>query len=263
MKRLLAILLGLITCFSCVMATGCNDDDVSKETLVIEYYKAGYGQKWIDDLAKEYTNRTGQKVITIPREGDKGVDSMATSFKSGTSETDLYFTKSPSFADIYKGTAAAGGKTYETWYADISDVYNATIEGENIAVKDKMFDAFEAYYKMPEEGKYYDNKYYFFPWVTGMMGIVINMDVWDTFASGKEFPRTTDEFLALCNELKGAMTNSEASLPETQRKGIAPFIYSLSNEYFTSYYQIFMNQYHGDEAMDGFYKGIGPDGERY
>lgn len=263
MKRLLAILLGLITCFSCVMATGCNDDEVIKDTLVIEYYKGGYGEEWIQDLAKEYTNRTGQKVITIPNEGNQGVETMATRLKSGTSETDLYFTKAPSFADIYKGTAVAGGKTYATWFADISDVYNATIEGEGVTVKGKMFDAFEAYYKMPADGKYYDNKYYFFPWVTGTMGIVVNMDVWDTFASGKEFPRTTDEFLALCNELKGAMTASEASLPDTQKKGIAPFIYSLSDEYFTSYYQIFMNQYHGNEAMDGFYKGVGPNGEQY
>ena len=264
MKRFLAILLGLITCFSCVMATGCNDDEASKEALVIEYYKAGYGENWILNLAKEYTDRTGQTVIPIPREGDNAVDDMKTSLTSGVSETDLYITKAPSFADIYKGTVVDGaGNTYDTWYADISDVYNATIEGENITVKDKMFDAFEAYYKMPEDGEYYDNKYYFFPWVTGMMGIVVNMDVWDKVASGKQIPRTTNEFIALCKDLKDDMATYEASLPTAERKGLAPFIYAGGNEYFTSYYQVFMNQYHGDKVMDDFYKGVGPDGERY
>lgn len=247
MKRLLAILLGLITCFSCVMATGCGDD-VNKDALVIEYYKAGYGEEWIINLAAEFQRKTGQEVIALPRSGDQGVSNMSTTFKSGTSETDLFFTKNPAFGELYQGQAVINGVRHDTWYADISDVFNATIEGENITVKDKMFDAFEAYYRMPAEGKYYDNKYYFFPWVTGMLGIVMNVDVWNQVGQGKVLPRTTDEFLELCASVKSQK---------------APFIFSLGNEYFTSYYQVFMNQYEGNEGMDAFYKGYGPDGDRY
>ena len=247
MKRLLAILLGLITCFSCVMATGCGQD-VNADALVIEYYKAGYGEEWIINLAAEFQRKTGQEVVALPRSGDQGVSNMSTTFKSGTSETDLFFTKNPAFGELFQGQAVVNGVRYDTWYADISDVYNATIEGENITVKDKMFDAFEDYYRMPADGKYYDNKYYFFPWVTGMLGIVMNVDVWNQVGQGKTLPRTTDEFIELCESVK-AQT--------------APFIFSLGNEYFTSYYQVFMNQYEGNVAMDNFYKGIGPDGARY
>lgn len=250
MKRFLAVLLGLITFVTCFATAGCNNSGVSNEqkqnALIIEYYKAGYGELWIQKLAAAYTAKYGQEVITLPRSGDQGIENMSTTFHSGASETDLFFTKGANFAELYKG-----GQASNNYYTDITDVYDATIDGEGVKVKDKMYDAFEEFYKMPAEGKYYDDKYYFFPWVTGMMGIVVNMNVWDQVAQGKSFPRTTDEFIKLCGEVKGV------------KNGVAPFIFSLSNEYFTSYYQVFMNQYEGNEAMDKFYKGYNPAGERY
>ena len=250
MKRFLAALLGLITFVTCFATTGCNNSGVSDEqkqnALIIEYYKAGYGELWIQKLAAAYTEKYGQEVITLPRSGDKGIENMSTTFHSGASETDLFFTKGANFADIYKG-----GQASTNYYTDITDVYETTIEGENVKVKDKMYDAFEQFYKMPSEGKYYDDKYYFFPWVTGMMGIVVNMNVWNEVAQGKSFPRTTDEFIELCASVKGV------------KEGVAPFIFSLSDEYFTPYYQVFMNQYEGNARMDKFYQGYNPFGKRY
>ena len=96
---------------------------------------------------------------------------------------------------------------------------------------------------MNADGKYYDNKYYFFPYVTGALGFVVNMDVWNRVASGKEFPRTTDELLELCEDVKS----------ET-----APFLYSLGDEYWTASLPLFMNQYEGNARMDKFYQGYGP-----
>ena len=161
MKRLLAVLLGLITFVSCFATTGCNNSGVSNEqkqnALIIEYYKAGYGELWIQKLAAAYTEKYGQEVITLPRSGDQGIENMSTTFHSGASETDLFFTKGANFAELYKG-----GQASNNYYTDITDVYDATIDGEGVKVKDKMYDAFEEFYKMPAEGKYYDDKYYFF-----------------------------------------------------------------------------------------------------
>ncbi len=252
MKRILALLLCLVSLVACVAGTGCRrglTEEQKANALIIEYYKAGYGEAWIQNLAAAYTQKTGQEVVLLPRSGNEGLSNMATSLKSGTSHTDLYFTSNPSFDDLYRGKALVNGQVYDSWYADLTSVYNATIEGENITVKDKMFDAFEDYYKMPDDGNYYSDKYYFFPWVTGMISIVVNMDVWNSVAQGKEFPRTTDELLELCNEVKG--------------KGVAPLIYSLGDEYFTSFYQVMMTQYEGKANMDNFYKGYSPMGDRY
>lgn len=250
MKRILTFLLSFVCLFACVLSTGCKkglDNEQKEKALIIEYYKAGYGELWIQNAATEYTKLTGTEVVLTPRSGTQGLTDMAVSLKSGVAETDLFFTSNPSFDDIYRGRVVANGKEYDTWFADLTDLYESEIEGEGITVKDKMFDDFEQYYKMPNEGKYYDGKYYFFPWVTGMNGFVVNMNVWKSTLGERAFPRTTDELLEICKIVKD--------------KNVAPLIYSESDEYFSSFLPLFMNQYEGNERMDMFYQGYGPNQE--
>lgn len=248
MKKVVASILSVLTVASCFAGVACGPTtgEADPNALVIEYYKAGYGSEWITNLAAEHKKRTGQEVVLLPRSGQAGLDAMATSLRSGTAETDLFFVSAPSFADVYKGTVSANGKTYDSWYADLTDVYTSEIAGENVTVGDKMFDYFEEYFKMDADGKYYDNKYYFFPYVTGAIGIVVNVDVWNRVASDKEYPRTTNELLELCEDVKDE---------------VAPFIYSLGDEYWTATLPLFMNQYEGNARMDKFYQGYGPNQE--
>ena len=253
MKKIIASVLSLLSVASCFAGVGCKGglgggggeltQEQKEHALVIEYYKAGYGGDWITNLAAEYKKRTGQEVVLLPRSGQAGLDSMSTSLRSGTAETDLFFSSGPSFADVYRGKVVANGQTYDSWFADLSDLYDSEIPGESIKLKDKMYDYFEEYFKMDEDGKYYDNKYYFFPYVTGALGFVVNLDVWNTVAQGRDYPRTTDELLEFCNSIKSQT---------------APFIYSLSDEYWTASLPLFMNQYEGNERMDNFYRGYGP-----
>lgn len=243
MKKFLLFLLSLTTAASCFAAAGCGKK-VDPNALVIEYYKAGYGDTWIKSLASEYTKRYGQEVVLLPREGAQGLTKMSGSLRSGTAETDLFFAGDPSFGDIYRGTVSAGGQLYDSWFADLTDLYKSTIDGEDITVEDKMLDYFQEYFKMDtEDGKYYDQKYHFFPYVTGMFGIVVNVNVWNKVAQGKEYPRTTDELLEVCKDVKSQ---------------VAPFLYSVSEEYWTAALPLFMHQYEGDERMNNFYKGYGP-----
>ena len=249
MKKVVASILSVLTVASCFAGVACGPTtgDVDPNALVIEYYKAGYGSEWITNLAVEHKKRTGQEVVLLPRSGQAGLEAMSTSLTSGTAETDLFFASSPSFANVYRGKVSANGKTYDSWYADLTDVYTSKIEGENITVGDKMFDYFEEYFKMGEDGKYYDNNYYFFPYVTGAIGIVVNVDVWNRVVGANvEYPRTTNELLELCENVKG---------------DVAPFIYSLEDEYWTATLPLFMNQYEGNARMDKFYQGYGPDEE--
>lgn len=242
MKKILSIVLGVMTAATCLAGVGCGQD-IDPNALVIEYYKAGYGETWIKNLATKYTESTGQEVVLLPREGGQGLTKMNGSLRSGTAETDLFFAGSPSFGDVYRGTVSANGQLYDSWFADLTDLYESTIPGENVTVQDKMHDYFEEYFKMGEDGSYYDNQYHFFPYVTGMFGFVVNLDVWDTVASGRVYPRTTDELLEVCNDVKST---------------VAPFLYSVSEEYWTASLPLFMHQYEGDERMNNFYKGYGP-----
>lgn len=253
MKKILSVMLGTVTALSCFAVAGC--DKIDPNALVIEYYKAGYGDTWIKNLAAEYEKRYGQEVVLLPREGAQGLKKMDGSLRSGTAETDLFFAGTPSFSDVYRGEISVPNKgVYNSWFADLTDLYESKVEGENVTVEDKMLDYFQEYFKMDtDDDKFYDQSYFFFPYVTGMFGIVVNLDVWDTVVpQGTEYPRTTDELLELCESVKDT---------------VAPFFYSLREEYWTASLPVFMHQYEGNESMNAFYKGYGPeegeDGIRY
>lgn len=242
MKKFLAIVLSLVLCLG--LAAGCGDD-ISQEdkehSLIIEVFGGGYGTDWIDSLGDAYTKKTGQKVIVTVQTGQQGISNMTTNINSMVSDTDIFFTSNPSFSDVYKGKVSVGDTQYDCLFAEMTDLYNSTIEGENITVKDKMIDSFEEYFNM-------DGKYYFFPYSTSMLGFVINMGVWD---ASWDIPRTTDELIALARRIKN------------EKPDIAPFIYSLGDEYWTSISHTFFCQYEGIEQMNKFYQGFDPEGHRY
>ena len=249
MKKIVSVILGVVATVSCFAATGCGQT-IDPSSLVIEYYKAGYGDTWIKNLASKYEETYGQSVVLLPREGAQGLQKMAGNLRSGTAETDLFFAGSPDFGDIYRGAISVGGKTYDSWFADLTDLYTSTIDGEGITVENKMLDYFQEYFKMDtDDGQYYDGKYHFFPYATGMFGIVVNRTVWDQYLPGEDYPRTTDELLELCDSIKPSADGTT---------GIAPFLYSVSEEYWTASLPLFMHQYEGDERMENFYKGYGP-----
>ena len=256
MKKFLSVMLGAVTAFSCFSMVACGGTKIDPNALVIEYYSAGYGEAWIKNLAAEYTKRTGQEVVTLPRVGAQGLTKMSGSLRSGTAETDIFFAGDPAFGDIYKGEISAGGQKYDSWFADLTDLYTSTITGENVTVEDKMLDYFQEYFKMDtDDGRYYDQKYHFFPYATGMFGIVVNVDVWNSVvAPGTVYPRTTDELLELCEAIKPI---------EGREKSVAPFLYSGYEEYWTASLPVFMHQYEGDTRMNNFYKGYGVNQKRY
>ena len=144
MKKITSIFLSVLSIFSCFAGVACGggaaEDDAN--ALVIEYYKAGYGGDWITNMAAEYKKKTGKEVVLLPRSGQQGLEAMSTSLLSGPAQTDLFFASGPSFSDVYRGKVVANGKTYDSWFADLTDLYESEIEGEGILLKDKMLDDF-------------------------------------------------------------------------------------------------------------------------
>lgn len=209
--------------------------------LIVEVFGGGYGTDWLYAVANEFEKKTGENVEITVQTGSQGISNMTTSFRSYTSPTDIYFTKTNLFGGVYEGKTTINGVAYENVYADLTDVFNTEIEGEGILYKDKFFDNYEEYYNM-------DGKYYFTSWASGAMGIIVNMDVW-TKAGMTDFPRTTDELFEMMDTLKG--------------KKVIPFIYSASDEYWTSIANLWMTQYEGTERMAQIYQGYDADGNRY
>lgn len=213
----------------------------SPDNLAIEVLGSGYGTEWLYAIAREFENKTGNKVAITVQMGNQGVSNMISTFASGVAETDLYFTRGSIFQPVYQGKARYNGVDYDCAYADLTDLYETTIEGENITYKDKMDDPYEEFYNI-------EGKYYCMSWTAGMIGMVVNVDVWNA-AGLTHFPRTTDELLEMSDVLKS--------------KGKTPFIYSSNDEYWTAISPVFMAQYEGSERMKKIYQGYDADGNRY
>ena len=66
MKRFLALALSFVCLIACVSGAGCKTGPSSEQkenALIIEYYKAGYGDLWIQELAAKFTSKTGKHLF--------------------------------------------------------------------------------------------------------------------------------------------------------------------------------------------------------
>lgn len=250
MKKRTSIFLSVLMLSAC--ATACTPggsgytDEEKENALIIEVFGGGYGTDMIYSLANKYEQKTGKQVLISVQTGAQGVTNMSTNLRSYEADTDIFFTKEASlFSDIYKGEISINGKKYECLFEDMTDLYNTSIEGENVLYKDKMLDTYEAYYNMDANSE--TGKYYFTSWASGAVGFVVNMDVWkDSWG----IPRTTEELFEVCDKIK-----SESNA--------APFIYSSGDEYWTMLSHLWMTQYETSAQMDRFYQGYDYNGNRY
>ena len=243
LTKVVAILALALASLSFVACGGGKNNDSgekpSPENLVIEVFGGGYGTDWVYSIAREFEKKTGIKCSITVQMGNQGVSNMNTSFASGLSETDIYFSKGSVFNGVYSGKTRINGVDYDCVYADLTDVYNARVD--NTTYKEKMDDSYEEFYNV-------NGKYYCTSWTAGIIGMVLNVDVWNR-AGLTNFPRTTDEMIEMADVLKS--------------KNIAPFIYSAQDEYWTAIAPVFFAQYEGSERMKGIYQGYDADGNRY
>lgn len=226
---------------ACGPSGGPGGTSKSDKDLIVEIFGGGYGTDWLYSVANAFEKKTGNKVDITVQMGANGITNMTTSFKSLTSPTDIYFTKANFFADIYSGALKVDGVSYDCIYEDLTDLYNTEIEGEGILYKDKLYKNYEQYYNV-------NDKYYCTSWASGVMGIIVNMDVWNACGL-TSFPRTTDELLEMVEVIKS--------------KGKSAFICSMSSEYWTMIDNLWMAQYEGTERMQQIYDGYDADGNRY
>ncbi len=243
LKSVLATILAVVMCMG---LTACSAGGAGKAGengyLKISIVNLGYGTDWLYAMVDEFEKESGINVDVSVKVGASGQAAFDSEIESLSSNTDLFFNKRAWFAeDVYKGTISAKGKSYDCLYADLSDVWASVVdEGSELTIADKMSDLYADALKI--EGKYYS-----LPWAGGMYGLVRNVDVWESLGLTEEdVPYTTDQLFALCDEIKD---------------DVAPFIYALSDEYYTGWSPIFFGQYEGVEGANNFASGKDPDGE--
>ena len=191
----------LLLALGCVLAlsgmAGCGKKKVpdTEDTLEIYVQNLGYGTKWLDDeiaLFKEQDwVKTKYPNLNIPKPASNAEYAYAAGqilagAKANTA--DLLFT-SANYNDVIGKTDKSGNR----YIADLNDVFEGKVPGEEILYKDKMFAAHEQTSK-------YDGKYWSTMWSCMYQGFMYNIEQFE--ALHLTVPNTTDELLALCNSVK-------------------------------------------------------------
>lgn len=250
MKTFKKIGVGILAAVLAFGATGCKKEDNS-DTLVITALEQGYGVEWLNNIVDAYKKKTGNNVKVLKKIGSAGQAAIETEISSLSNKTDIFITEKENFfTSVRAGAVTVGGVKYDSYYEKLNDVYEAELKGENGAtIKSKMAKDYLDYNEV-------DGNYYSLPWQNGVLGIVLNLDVWNKLGyTASDIPRTTDEMFEICDEIV-AKCKSNADL-----KNIAPFIYSASEEYYSSFLHMWMAQYEGNKTFGYFLNGKDPDGE--
>lgn len=206
MKKLLTRITSLILAL-CAMVTfvGCGKtEDVivnDGKTLNIRSTLAGYGVDWLYAMKGKFETAyasEGYKVNILNPSNSVQGQVVVNELYNGGNGVDLYFAGNVTIDMVTEENSF--GKTLVEDLTDI--VYGKNPIGfdgkeESITVKQKLK---EGYF-----GLDYDNKYYGFPVLDGMQGLVVNENKLDMY--GYELPRTTDEMMAIFDSVmlgKGA-----------------------------------------------------------
>ena len=248
-KKITAAALSAAIIASAALMASCKPKN-DANTLYVELNNAGFGVEWIDPLIEifedEHPGITVEKTYIT-----KGSVQILDKIDSGSTNLDIVFIER-SFKSREKAIKANDGNEYPVQYAELTDIYNAKVLGEDVLLKDKMRK--ESYDQITQTNAAGEEVQYAFPWMQSYNSIVVNKKVipsgeWKSGAAFTKMPTTTDEFFAYMNALK-------AQHPE-----ITPTIHSLpSTSYWDMVFALWTHQYYGTATMKKFLaEGYHPD----
>lgn len=239
LKKLGCVLL----CFACTASaascgagnrnSGGNNSAGGKPSgsISVICYEAGFGTKWLDEMAEEFSSALG---VTVKVKKSYVNGELISLLNDNSQNDDVVMALGSMFAPQDSG-----------FLTDLSPVYNSVPEGETKTIKETMNPAI--YNKLLTE----DGKIYQMNWADPVCGIVINKTVLDRiFPDGYKVPNTTDELIEFCDEIKA--------------EGVYPFSISTSISYWDYLHWVWWAQYEGyDNYIDyywGYYQKEQPDG---
>ncbi len=241
MKKIFALLLTIVVALGTF--AGCNKTTQNgSQDLEIYCINKGYGTDWLESTKTLFQEQEWVKEkypnLTISVSIDDMDATAHNQLSSGKNynTTDLFFSAAlEEYAGQSKGILANLTES----------VYNSTVPNENITVGEKMQEGL--YQNMiygPESGE--TNQFYYFPYVSGFYGIIYNKTLLTKL--GKQVPNTTDEFVALCEEVSNLNTadyNAGYAIADNAQDG-----------YWSSLYNIWWAQYSTLTKYSDFYYGM-------
>lgn len=219
--------------------------------LTVKVFDGGYGTGWIRQIAKKYTEKNPKVYVDVKSFTD--CSKWPNEVKSDASNVDIYFSSSPG-SDLALTSCKINGVDYPSYLADLTDMYNSKVPGENVLYKDKMKKSYND--EMNFDPASESGRYYLTSWADGMLGIVVNMDAWNQNGLG-DLPKTTDELFEKCETITDK--NKSKSAGEKQY----PFVYSLKRSYWSYMFVNWSYQYMGEAEVEAYRNGYDPTGKRF
>jgi len=169
MKKILLTLVLLLTVFA---LTSCDllkksKNNGSDADLKITFFNGGYGEEWINNLAKRFEEAKGVKVEAVSsNEGNCGAENY---IKSGYNLSDIYFGENIP----WKSLVQSG------YLEDLTDVYEATVETRNGTqkIKDFMDSSAASYFYAQRQLKTAEYTPWAMPWTVQPNAMAYNEDI--------------------------------------------------------------------------------------
>ena len=243
MKKIISLILCIVCAF---VFASCGEDEstVGKTELTVSVFNGGYNVQWLESLKERFESQhEGVTVKIVEAIGNTGRERQIIELKSGASKTDIYFCSNDVFLYVKNANLEVDGKTYDSYLADLTEVYNYSVEGG--AIKDVMFDGFEEFFNL-------NDKYYALPWASAVEGLMYHEKMFTD--NGWSIPRTTNELINLAKTIKGADLKNEYGDP------VYAFSYSLEDEYWNLMLYPWIAQYEGMKGWNDYWAGIDDDG---
>lgn len=199
MKRIIALILGLVIAFSLF---GCGDKEITGDKhLQISVIDLGYGTQWVEELCKAFQEKKGKEGVEITYKVEPANrDALLAQLLAGGEVTtsDIFMDEYPTHLSL-QGQKLSNG---EPVAADLTDLYETVVEGTTETIEDRLYLSIKDAYQY--KAKYSsDNQrhYYSFPTLNDTNGFYYNKTFFED--NNLKIPRTTDELLELAETIKG------------------------------------------------------------
>ena len=222
-----------VACASCGEGGGLGRKTrkTGEGVLNISLFEGGYGTAWLENLAEAYSAETGTEVdiktfVTFTQPTNQ--------IKGDIYVCDLLFNITNNVREGVAGT-----------YLPLDDVlYSKPTADENKTIYEKLGTTAQDYVFKTSEAD--AGHCYQLPWAYGKTGIFYNKTSVDTLlgVGSYELPRTTDELIAFCDNVKA---HNGWSFVHTN---------SVEAEYYVYLRDQLAIQYMGTEAMRDYYNGV-------
>lgn len=263
-KKVISLILALVM-VAAVMLTGCSGDGnqggtqsgnqggkPGSATLQIGVVNKGYGDEFAEELAKAFQAKTGIETRVVKSNSSNWTE---TAVLAGAKNNDIDVIFDINNLAMKNLATAYYIDGCERAYADLSDIYNAPLEGYGTdkTLKEMVYPySLEACTWGGEDKGYGDGKQYFVNWATGFEGLVYNKSLFEKY--GFSEPKTTNEMFALMDQMKALNAKNADGYD------IYPFAYSGKVNYLHYPQLVWWAQYDGIDTFNNILQGKDANG---